>query len=448
MLIDIYNTTEVDKPDYYYPIIFTLILLLLFLNYVKSKLKSYNETKAINGLQINKEEFEDDNIKKSLKRRYLICYLLARACMWARAPYLYLLFHKLHGFTYEQMGVLFLIDKTSALVISPIIGNCSDKFGRRLFSFLYGIIVVIHICLRLSVNIPCAYLSQVLAGTGATILNTTFESWINKESRKIIKKNSERQIFLESVFNLQTSYDAMSSFLISIISASLFTLFNVIAPFIFSLILAIACSISICLLWDENEKCSNEAINQTYGEALCELKKKKVLSIGLTESIFYAVLSLFIFSWTPILLVTSNNVEPNVGFVSLCFVLMTILGSLLFEILIIHLNFNIYLSLTAALIVEILLFSTIYFVNSYFIRLLCLSFINCILGFFYPLNSTIKSKVVGEMNRTLLMGMFRMPLNLFVITILLFLKYISILEVYKYLIRFVLYPRLCFAYRL
>jgi MFS family permease len=430
MNLELFND-NVGRPAYYYPIIMTLVLIFIALNLLKNYLKKNDINNSFHtDDDPNDPELENSKGRISLQTRYLVCFLLGRACMWARAPYLYLLFTKLHKFSYEEMGLLFLVDKTSALIFSPIIGNWSDLFGRKLFSMLYGVIVVIHISLRLSVNTPCAYVSQALAGIGATILNTSFESWVNKESKKVfISEEKKRQKFLKILFHLQTSYDAMNSFIFSIMSACLFTIGGVVLPFIFSALIGIIATTCIYFLWDENDQCREEGQKQSYKEAFVELKKLDVFSIGLMESIFYAVLSLFIFSWTPILLLTSQNEEPNVGFVSLCFVLMTILGTLLFEIIIIYLKLPFYIGLLSALVVECVLFMTIYTQDSFFTRLICLSLINCVLGFYVPLNSIIKSNILKESHRALLMSMFRIPLNLFVVIILLFLRYISTLTV-------------------
>ncbi len=46
-------------------------------------------------------------------------------------------------------------------------------------------------------------------------------------------------------------------------------------------------------------------------------------------------------------------------------------------------------------------------------------------GFYNPLNSIIKTKILEEKFRALLMNIFRIPLNIYVVVVLLFLKYLD-----------------------
>ena len=57
--------------------------------------------------------------------------------------------------------------------------------------------------------------------------------------------------------------------------------------------------------------------------------------------------------------------------------------------------------------------------------MLFLSLFNGLTGFYNPLNSIVKSKILVERYRALLMNIFRIPLNTYVIVVLLFLKYMN-----------------------
>ena len=58
-------------------------------------------------------------------------------------------------------------------------------------------------------------------------------------------------------------------------------------------------------------------------------------------------------------------------------------------------------------------------------RLLYLSLFNGMTGFYNPLNSIIKSNILVEKYRALLMNLFRIPLNTYVIIVLLTLRYMN-----------------------
>ena len=112
------------------------------------------------------------------------------------------------------------------------------------------------------------------------------------------------------------------------------TYYGIIAPIVVSISFASVAFFIILLLWEENKP--NESgkvhIARSFCEALQELKKREVLTVGVMESLFLAVYSIFLFAWTPILANTASG-EINVGIIFICFVMSMITGTLLFEVI-------------------------------------------------------------------------------------------------------------------
>lgn len=146
------------------------------------------------------------------------------------------------------------------------------------------------------------------------------------------------------------------------------------------------------------------------------------------ESIWHGALHIFMFSWTPILRM-STVYDINVGMIYISFVLFMIIGTKAYEIFYMYLKSDGYLCLAAALLVEVFAFSNIYIVDSFWLRFFMLSIVNGISGFYQPLNSKIKSKIISERHRALLMGLMRVPLNLYVICILIFCRKVNPVDV-------------------
>lgn len=111
------------------------------------------------------------------------------------------------------------------------------------------------------------------------------------------------------------------------------TFYGIFAPIIVSISFALLAFFIILVLWEENKP--NEEgrthITQSFGEALKEMKKREVLTVGIIESLFLAVHSIFLFAWTPILTNTEGG-EINVGIIFVCFVMSMITGTMLFEV--------------------------------------------------------------------------------------------------------------------
>ena len=107
--------------------------------------------------------------------------------------------------------------------------------------------------------------------------------------------------------------------------------------------------------------------------AFKELKKREVLSIGIMESLYNAVVNIFIFSWTPLLQRSTTVQNLQVGFVFLCFVSSVIIGTSLFEFFIIILKSKFYLTMVIVLFVDMSLFLNTYFNDSFAFRLISLA---------------------------------------------------------------------------
>jgi hypothetical protein len=187
-------------------------------------------------------------------------------------------------------------------------------------------------------------------------------------------------------------------------------------------------------LWAENKPNaeSHSSMNKNFMEACKELKKREVLCMGIIESLFQAVVNIYLFAWTPILQ-NSTDTGINVGFIFTCFVTTMIMGTTIYEIFMIYLRCEYYISISISLLIELVLFFFVSYIDSFLIRFILLSSINGVTGFFNPLNSIIKSRILVEKHRATLMSIFRIPLNLYVFIVLVSLRYMNPFQVKNYI---------------
>ena len=195
-----FTSDDPSHPTFYYPIIIgylsIMILLYFITSFLKSKFSQPELSKSAGSFfQETLDPTKNYNVtiiekKNSLKARYIIAFVLTRASMWAKSPYLYTLFTNIHGFTMAEIGVLYIIDGISALISGPILGNLADIFGRKLFCLMYCVTTALNLAIRLTGNRPMAYCAQILTGIGAGLINTTFESWVNCSARETFKDAS------------------------------------------------------------------------------------------------------------------------------------------------------------------------------------------------------------------------------------------------------------------
>jgi hypothetical protein len=188
--------------------------------------------------------------------------------------------------------------------------------------------------------------------------------------------------------------------------------------------------IAIQVFWKENKPniLNKKSGFKNFTDAFKELKKREVLCMGIVESLYQAVVNIYLFAWTPILQM-STLTGINVGFIFTCFVITMILGTTFYEIFMIHMKSKFYPSIAVALFVESTLFFLVPNIDNFSVRLLLLACVNGVTGFYGPLNSIIKSKILVEQYRATLMSIFRIPLNFYVIIVLLGLRYMDPLDV-------------------
>ncbi len=150
-------------------------------------------------------------------------FLLTKSAMWAKAPYTYMLFSTLHGFTVQEIGLLYLIDAICSLIAGPFTGIVADTFGRRMVALIYPLNTVIVLCMRLTGNISLAYLSQFMTGFAGNILTTAFESWLNYEISSIYG-NFRTYIhhYRKEIFSKILFWDSILSLIVTIVGALIY----------------------------------------------------------------------------------------------------------------------------------------------------------------------------------------------------------------------------------
>ena len=427
------NFSDPSQNSYYIPILITICAILLIIELFTILAKEYkSDSYQDNNISMNRTLQNNMSYpsliiinKNKLKTDYLLAYLLARAAMWAKAPYIYSLFMSVHKFSFVEIGRLYLVDAVSALIFGPITGQLADKYGRKKFCRFYNYSVLINIILRLLGDRLTAYLAQIVTGFGSGLINTTFEAWVVSESdREFMGYGKEAERFRRKLFVKANLYDEIISILILIICAVVYSYLGIYAPFVISFTFSLLSLLVIAKNWKENALSKSETIMAQMKGALREFKKGEVLGIGLIEGIVMACLNMFLFSWTPILKQsTSGGMNP--GFIFTSMVLTMIVGTKICKLLIVYLYCDYFISITGCLFLQGIFLILTYYKDSFLERLIFLCAFDGLIGFYNPVNSVLKSKILVEKYRALLMNLFRVPLNIYVIIVLLTIRYIN-----------------------
>lgn len=255
------NKNDPSSTAYFYRIIVVFFILLSLLKIISRWLSIYRKKEGgVNGdleaSLLYNVDYSTDFVKRknSLKFRYLICYVIIKANIWAKSPYLWALYNTFHGFSINEIAILYLVDNLSALLFGPITGNLADIFGRKFFCMGYCVLIITNLSLRLTGSHNLAYIAQILTGISAALVNTTFESWLNFEASKEFRDRLiEKERFLKKLFKIQTIFDAILSIVASIIAAIFYNLYGVTAPVVMAIIVSTIGMFLIYFMWDENK---------------------------------------------------------------------------------------------------------------------------------------------------------------------------------------------------
>jgi hypothetical protein len=157
--------SETNTLNYYLSYIIILgisyIGIIMLLNILKNRNEETNKLNytmdyyGAKGSQFIHDELTIE--QKTLRWKFLLVSTAIKAATWVKAPYLFALYNRVHGFTRAQIGILYAIDNFASLLLGPVIGGLCDVYGRKKFCVLYCVLVITHISLRITGSQFLAY---------------------------------------------------------------------------------------------------------------------------------------------------------------------------------------------------------------------------------------------------------------------------------------------------
>lgn len=178
-------------------------------------------------IQVIHNELSTD--QRSLRLKFLIASTLIKSAIWIKAPYMFALYNRLHGFTRPEIGILYLVENLTSLILGPLIGSLCDLFGRKKFCVLYAFLTILQLGLRLTGVKILAYPAQFFTGICSVLIDTAFESWLNFEANTLFSHDDdgkrEKNSYLREIFAKQIQLDCLSSIVMTGIATILYVSF-------------------------------------------------------------------------------------------------------------------------------------------------------------------------------------------------------------------------------
>ena len=408
---------------------------------------------------------------QAFKNNYLLVYSLMMAGDWLQGPYVYALYQS-YGYDRGDIGKLFIAGFGSSLVFGTIAGTMVDKYGRRFGAMAYVVSYALSCVTKHWSSYQVLMVGRLLGGIATSLLFSTFESWLVGEH---FKRGYEgawlSEIFSKAVF-LGNGLAAIASGLVGNFLVNSFSEGKV-APFDASIVVLCLGGGIIMATWSENygDSSSKSTAMDSFQKALkAVMSDRKVALLGAIQPLFEvsppspslslslprarhsppltplaflptcapkkASMYTFVFMWTPAI---SPNDEPIPhGLIFSVFMLASMVGSSIAGKLLEGTHDNkvpvevymqyVFVVAALSLFVPSIISHTslseiaadsegrLSFTGQIEIFAFCI-FEACV-GLFWPSIMKMRSEYVPEESRATIINIFRIPLNLFVCTVL------------------------------
>lgn len=417
-----------------------LIVICIGLLYYSNKISQKSSQNDFQNISVLKSpEFNQ------FQRNYLIVYSLSMFADWIQGPYIYELYVS-YGYSEEHIASLFVAGFASSLLFGTFIGGIGDIFGRKKMCLLYNVFYIISCITKIFNNYYSLLLGRILSGVATSLLFSSFDSYMICEHNK---KNFS-SLLLSDTYSWATFYNGIIAVLAGLIANYSIQFYSFLTPFLIAILPLILNFILISYSFNENYGNENQILDNNdkknnknnmfdlfYEGFSLIFSNVKILYLGLSQSFYEGAMYTFVFMWTPSLKEEekgidgneSDNVSNYLGLIFSSYMICVMIGSTIFKIYIHYYKnnlknlvlFNNFFSFVIFLIITLYIDDE----NSKVIIFICFLLYELTVGIFYPSFGTIKSIKISENIRSIVLNIFRIPLNLFIIIILLKIKHLN-----------------------
>lgn len=353
---------------------------------------------------------------KTFQQHYLLVYTLAYFADWLKGPYVYALYDS-YGLSEDQIVMLFIIGFASSGISGPFVGSLADKIGRKKMALAYFLIYICSALCKPFQNYEILLLGRVLGGIGTSLLTTTFESWMVSEHQK----HKYPQEMLDDTFSKATLLNSAAAIISGIIAQISVSYYGYLAPFMVALVPLIFGFVFCFWYWEQDSSTSEPQIGFQKGLGMMD---SNLWVLGGTQSLFLGAMYTFVFLWTPAL---SSDPSLQHGLAFSTFMTMICIGTCIFKCFAAQVEMLPYIANGIAALSFVV--SCVFIDNQVAVFGAFIAFeLSC--GIMFPTYGSLRSMYIPDEHRTTIMNIFRIPLNVFVVLILINKKFMSVQVVF------------------
>lgn len=349
----------------------------------------------------------------SFQRNYLAIWLCMMTADWLQGPYVYALYAS-YGFSKKEIGELFIMGFGSSMLLGTCAGSLADKYGRKAFCIMFGITYALSCVTKHSSDYWVLMVGRLLGGVATSLLFSVFESWMIASHFKMGFNGDQ----LGDTFTKAYFGNSIFAILAGVVGGFAAKNFGFVAPFDLSMVMLAIGTIAVWMTWGENYGDTQVDASQAFQSALSHLtSKKEIWLVGISQSLFEGSMYTFVFMWTPQLEETNPTGDTlPYGTVFAIFMVSCMIGSTCVNPLGRWKPAREYMVYVFGLAALSLVPSATGM--GFLSQLLGFCLFECCVGVYFPTWGSLRSTVVPEECRSAIMNLFRVPLNLIVVLIL------------------------------
>ncbi|CBY20810.1 unnamed protein product [Oikopleura dioica] len=259
----------------------------------------------------------------TFQKTYLATQFVILLADWLQAPYNYKLYSS-YRYTEQQIVIIFVLGHAISIILTPFANYAADMYGRRLIVCLALALYSLSSLLKVVNDYSTLLISSIMASCASLLIFSSSQGWYTHEH---IESHDFPMEWISDTLEKVSFWSGSLSVLAGVISyllADLFS-FNPVAPFLASIPLMI---LALCMSWSNwtENKSLNRSVkfSKSCVNGIREIvSNRAVLLCGTLQALFEAVISIFVFLWTPVL----DKHGPPLGLVFATFMAANLAGS-------------------------------------------------------------------------------------------------------------------------
>jgi len=262
---------------------------------------------------------------------------------------------------------------------------------------------------------------RLLSGIATSLLFSVFEAWMVSEHMA----RGFDPAWLGDTFSIAIFGNGIAAIIAGVVASMVSIKFGFVAPFFLSMAFLIFSAVAVTWTWNENYGDSKMELSNVFSGGFSAIRKDtRVLLLGSMQSLFEGSMYVFVFMWTPLLSETvSEFSDSSLGLHGLTFasyMVMIMVGSAVYSLL--RDKFTTETLYTYMLCVAAATFFIIYNSSNGYLVFFGFMIFEVCCGVHFTLIGMLRGKYIPEENRSSVMNLFRVPLNLMVVLILIFVE--------------------------